>query len=212
MPIKPCSTLFKWKGSAIPREFLVFASYVAEVHVNHTSSFCQYIGSNEMERWWETLCEWGELPPFENMEKTLPPLCRPVEKMYKSLASLIMRSSHLETQCPTSQSSCMIQVSHLSPFQAYQRNPLTPSSIISVVCREDLLFEHPMLKAAVLQYQLLKQLEPPHVLLVFFFQLECSALQILQYPHLQNPRGQPWVSPGVLCQRLQVGPFSPAAV
>lgn len=121
------------------------------------------------------------------MEKTLPPLCRPVEKMYKSLASLIMRSSHLETQCPTSQSSCMIQVSHLSPFQAHQRNPLTPSSIISMVCRGDLLFEHPMLKAAVLQYQLLKQLEPPHVLLVFFFQLECSALQILQYPHLQNP-------------------------
>lgn len=31
-------------------------------------------------------------------------------------------------------------------------------------------------------------------------------------PWLQNPGGQPWISPGTFCQRHQVGSFSPAAV
>lgn len=34
----------------------------------------------------------------------------------------------------------------------------------------------------------------------------------LAYLWLQNTKGWPWVSPGAFCQRLQIGPFSPAAV
>lgn len=68
-----------------------------------------------------------------------------------------------------------------------------------------------MPRGDMLLHQQLKQLEPPYILLVLFFQLGCNGLLILN-TWIQNTSGQPQVCPDVFCQRLQVRPCSLAAV